>query len=62
MHLDMNKDLLRINNYMQVLLITPKPPVSILKVHIITSLCGPVFARKNGSHFPKLSFDIGIVY
>ena len=31
MHLDMNKDLLRINNYMQVLLITPKPPVSILK-------------------------------
>ena len=31
MHLDMNKDLLRINSYMQVPQITPKPPVSILK-------------------------------
>ena len=31
MHLDMNKDLLRINSYMQVPQITPNPPVSILK-------------------------------
>ena len=30
MHLDMNKDLLRINNYMQLPQITPKHPVSIL--------------------------------
>ena len=28
----MNKDLLRINSYMQVPQITPKPPVSILKI------------------------------
>ena len=35
MHLDMNKDLLRINNYMQVPQITPKHPVSILKADFI---------------------------
>ena len=39
MHLDMNKDLLSMNNYMQVPRITPKPPVSILKTkcHNFTS-------------------------
>ena len=48
MHLDMNKDLLRINNYMQVLLITPKPPVSILNENILciavpSLTCGSIY-------------------
>ena len=40
MHLDMNKDLLRINSYMQVPQITPNPPVSILKSR--ASTCRPI--------------------
>ena len=36
MHLDINEDLLRINSYMQVLQITPKPPVSNLMLLLST--------------------------
>ena len=34
----MNKDLLRINNYMQVPQITPKPPVSILNSNPLSQI------------------------